>query len=496
MKLVTNHIFKIKAKDGASVKFVPNSSQQKIIDIIQSHEKVGTKAKLIIVKGRQIGGTALLQRLPLSYVMTRPNYAAFTVAHDGESVRQIFQNHVKYSFDTLPDKFRNLYKVDRNNANQLKFENAECFNSSMTVGQSARSNTIDFLHVSEASKIAKDRAKWQELITGSFEAAGNGHIILETTAGGFDAFYDFVMENKSDPKSGWQVLFLCWTDSKEYRIKAPDDDSWKIEYRELAKKYKLELKPQSKFGLDDDQLYFYLSKVKTLKEQVKAEYPLSLEEAFVSSSDSLFDIEDIVELDRTKRDYELVTGVKIYQKPIAGRRYSVGVDPSTGEGSDDGAITVIDYETREQVASISGKQTPEELAVCAVLLGYHYNNALITCETNGNGIATMNEIKKLEYPEDKLFKRYVIDTTSQRDSRIPKFGFATTGKNRPIMISELRQAIENKEQKINCPQTLQQMKTFVRKKNGRIEHEDGYHDDCIFALMLANEGCKYITQYL
>jgi hypothetical protein len=289
---------------------------------------------------------------------------------------------------------------------------------------------------------------------------------------------------------------LSWTDSQEYRIKAPVEKSWKLEYRELAKKYKLESDPQKKYKLDDNQLYFYLSKVKTLKEQVKAEYPLSLEEAFVSSSDSIFDIEDIVELDKTKRDYELVTGVKIYVKPVKNRMYSLAIDPSTGDGNDDGAITVIDYETREQVASISGKMTPEELAVCAVLLGYHYNNALITCETNGNGIATMNEIRKLEYPEDRLFKRYVIDSSSQRDVRIPKFGFATTGKNRPIMITELRHAIEEKEQKINCPVALQQMKTFVRKKNGRIEHEDGYHDDCIFALMLANEGCKYITEYL
>jgi hypothetical protein len=478
------------------VKFVPNSSQQKINNIIIAHEKAGTKTRLIIIKGRQIGGTSNIDRVALSYPMTRSNFASYIIAHDGESVRQIFQNHVKYSFDTLPDVFRNLYKVNRDNANQLSFSNPECFNSSVTVGQSARSNTIDFLHVSEVAKIAKDKAKWQELITGSFEATGNGHIILETTAGGFDAFYDFVMENKNDPKSNWQVLFLSWTDSQEYRIKAPDNDSWKLEYRELAKKYKLELKPQSKYGIDDDQLYFYLSKVKTLKEQVKAEYPLSLEEAFVSSSDSIFNIEDIIELERKKGDYELLSGVKVFQKSKPKKMYSVGVDPATGEGADESSIKVVDYITREEVACVAGKFSPEECAVIAVNLGYDYNTALITCETNGSGIATMNEIRKLEYPEDRLYKRYVIDSSSQRDVRIPKFGFATTGKNRPIMITELRHGIEEGDQKINDPQTLQQMKTFVRKKNGRIEHEDGYHDDCIFALMLANEGCKYITDYL
>jgi hypothetical protein len=495
MKLVTNHWFKIKAKNGASVKFVPNSSQQKIIDIIQDHERAGTKARLIIVKGRQMGGSSCIQRIQLSYAMTRPNFAGYTVAHDGESVRQIFQNHVKYSFDTLPDKFRNLYKVDRNNANQVKFYNPECFSSSMTVGQSARSNTVDFLHVSEASKIAKDKAKWQELITGSFEAAGNGHIILETTAGGFDAFYDFVTGVKNDPGSGWQVLFLCWADSQEYRIKAPDDDSWKLEYRELAKKYKLELKPQSKYGIDNDQLYFYLSKAKTLKEQVKAEYPMSLEEAFVSSSDSFFRIEDILALKEIAKKYEVHHGVKVYEKVKTGSRYSIGIDPATGEGADSTAISVHDVVNRQQVASYSGKISPEECAIIATNLGTYYNNAVITCETNGSGIATMNELRKI-YDEDRLFKRYVTDSTAQRGTKVPKYGFSTTIKTRPVMLYELLQLIEDGEIEINDVECLDQMMTFVRKKNGRIEHEDGYHDDNIFAVMLAMEGCKYALEHL
>lgn len=496
MLWVKKNIFRIKAKNGENVKFVPNKSQKRINEIIENHEKNGTKTRLIIIKGRQVGGTANIQRVGASYAMTRPNFAFYTVAHDGESVRQIFQNHIKYSFDELPEVLREMYKVDRNNANQLKFENRECFNSSITVGQSARSNTIDFLHVSEVAKIAKDKGKWQELITGSFEAANAGHIILETTAGGFDPFYDFVMEQKNDPNSQWQILFLGWFDSDEYRIKAPTNVDWKQEYLECAKKYKLQANAQDKYNLDDDQMYFYLSKIKTLKEQVKAEYPLCFNEAFVSSSDSFFRIEDIFRLEENAKDYTLYTGVKIFSPVEKGKIYSIGVDTATGLGNDNATISVLDIHTMQQVAAIKEKLTPLETAVTAALLGHYYNSALITPEINNeSGGATMSELRML-YDEDNIYKRYKTDETSRKNKKIPMLGFGTTSKTRPVMIYELRQLIEDEEIEINDTDCLTEMKTFVRKKNGRIEHEQGYHDDCIFAVMLANEGRKYILDYL
>lgn len=496
MILVTKNIYRIKAENGESVKFVPNVSQQKIINIIEQAINKGEKVRLIIVKGRQLGGSSLIQRIMLSYAQTTPNFSGYTVAHNTDSAKAIFDDHIKYAFDTLPGVFKSLYKVDRNNVCQLKFENPECYGSSIRVGSSARSKTISFLHVSEAAEIAKDYSAWMELINGSFEAANQGHIILESTTAGLNLFYDFVTKQITSNYPEYQVLFLPWMDAKKYQRALPHNDGWKKEYLELAKKHKLELDPQARYNLTDEQFFFYYNKAVEKGGQVKAEYPLCIEEAFVSSSDTIFEIENIIELDKTKKPFVTNSGVKIYVPAVPGRKYSVGIDPVTGEGQDSCSISVVDYITREQVACTGGKYTPEEAAVLAVNLGYYYNKALITCETNGNGIATSNEIRKLEYPEDRIFKRFVIDSNSQTNVRIPKFGFATTGKNRPVMISELRHAVEEGEQKINDAQTLQQMKTFVRKLNGRVEHEEGYHDDCIFGLMLANEGCKYISQYL
>jgi hypothetical protein len=506
MKLVTNHIFKIKAKDGASVTFVPNSSQQKIIDVIQKHERAGTKARLMIIKGRQMGGSSCIQRIQLSYAMTRPNFAGYTVAHDGESVRQIFQNHVKYSFDTLPDVFRNLYKVDRNNANQVKFYNTECFNSSMTVGQSARSNTIDFLHVSEAAKIADDKAKWQELITGSFEAARNGHIILETTALGFNAFYDFVQDKLKDKSAKWQILFLGWYDSQEYRLEPPDDEDWKKQYKALASRYELCQDPQKDYGLDDHQLYFYYDTLKDIKELVKQEYPLNMDEAFVTTAQTAFRMQDLLQAEKELTEPFKVNsmGAEFYVPPEPGMIYAIGVDPrgeGAGKGADDAGISCWCFQTGEQVAEYRGKGSPEDTGFTAISMAKLYNEAYIACEVGGVGLFTHKVIKN-NYRQDRIYRRLVVDETDPRRPKIPKYGWDTTGDSRPKMIFEFINAFENKVIKVNSKALINQAKTFVKKENERdtqnkkirYEHQTGKHDDTLFAAMIALQTFKFIAE--
>jgi len=51
--------------------------------------------------------------------------------------------------------------------------------------------------------------------------------------------------------------------------------------------------------------------------------------------------------------------------------------------------------------------------------------------------------------------------------------------------------VENRNIEINSGHIVSQLKTFVRKENGRREHEDGRHDDNIFSLSLAIQGKKF-----
>jgi hypothetical protein len=60
-----------------------------------------------------------------------------------------------------------------------------------------------------------------------------------------------------------------------------------------------------------------------------------------------------------------------------------------------------------------------------------------------------------------------------------------------MMVDDFVEAFEQDILIINSPYLIQQMKTFIRKENGFREHDDGYHDDNLFASFLALQGNKF-----
>jgi hypothetical protein len=489
--MINLKVFKIKTKDGRQVSFVLNSAQQLIKKTIQQIRDEGKKVRLVILKGRQMGSSAFFERLALGEAMTRPDYTGFILAHDQRSVKDLFKNHIKYSFDTLPEVVRRLYKIDRDNMNEIRFESPEVFNSSVSVGTSARSKTIDFLHISEAAYISKDEAKWTELFTGSIEAANAGDIVMETTARGFDRFHRFYTNIRYDTRSQWKVLFLPWTLDGGYAMQPPvEDDGWRDDYAKLAKLYNLNPKPD----LTDSQLYFYYQKAKDLGQLVMQEYPLTEEEAFISSSDTLINPQIISEAQRNaKEPVATAMGVNIYKQPEQNNRYVVAVDPATGEGEDNFSIDVMDQHG-EQCAHVSLITSPEYAAQLAVGLAQRYGNALLGCEINGAGIATMNEIMKLGYPEHRVYQRIMEDRSSPQPTRRIKFGWSTSGKTRPVMLSEFRAAFEQGDIVVHSPVTLDEFRTFVNI-DGKYQAESGCHDDAAMSIMIAYQLVQHLPEY-
>jgi len=58
------------------------------------------------------------------------------------------------------------------------------------------------------------------------------------------------------------------------------------------------------------------------------------------------------------------------------------------------------------------------------------------------------------------------------------------------MIDELAAAIRNEELDIVCDQTIGELRTFVRKDNGRMTGSP--HDDRVISLAIANQMLKYV----
>lgn len=502
------HIYKIKAKDGSVISFNPNKIQKKVLEKIESDLKEKGKSRIIIVKGRQGGITTLFQLLGLSYAMSEKAFNCYTMAHDSTTATDIFEQKIKFAFDNLPTKLKSLYTTKRDNTRQLMFDN-EMQKSTITVGTSARGTTQNFLHISEAGKMSERRQSWDEMISGTLQASKQARIIaIESTAdGGLGTFYEMVQKSLRN-ESEFDVIFLSWLDTEEYKETLPESEEWKEKYSILAKTYNLYSNPVSEFGISQEQWYWYYLTAQELKEEVKVQYPFTLEEAFVSRAKTKFDI-NIVKNLKTQAPLQILDGVKIYRLPEQNQIYSLGIDPSSGLGKDWTCLTLRGFYPDENgkhklYAQMKAKLGERETARVSVNLANWFNQTgkvLIVPEVNGLGRAVVNEIINI-YDNDLIFKRFINDPTKQRDTLIPDFGWQTTGNNRDLIINNFAYSFADNKLEILNEEEKDEMKTFIYVQDdkdvnkGRYEAQEGANDDLLFSDMICFAGFDYIRKYL
>lgn len=175
----------------------------------------------------------------------------------------------------------------------------------------------------------------------------------------------------------------------------------------------------------------------------------------------------------------------VWKPPVRGEkphRYVIGVDSSSGRGEDWTAMQVLDVDAFEQAAELQVKLPPHEAAEWAYKLGRIYSDALIVCEiTGGWGFAVDQKLRELRYP--KPYTRRVVDRLTKKFT--DKLGFDTTRQTRPLILSELEEAIREKSLGLYSLRTLNELSSFVWSEKGKAEAQPGAHDDLVMALALA-----------
>jgi hypothetical protein len=466
--------FSIKNKNAEKVLFTPNKAQ---LDYLKRRT-----GRDYILKARQLGFTTLEQLRKLKRVLLEENITVVTVAQKKSKAQEIF-TIVKFAWDNLPEEFKEAYKVKYDNVRELDFGmNA----SKYYVDIDLRSGTVQDLHISELAYI-KDI---ESLFSSSLEAVPkSGTIAIETTANGLNRAYDLWRE-AVEGKNEFTPHFYNWTWDEGYFETPPEDSKWKEEYKLLAKKYNLIYDIQNKHQLSDKQFYWYFLKARRLKERTKQEYPTISEEAFLSSAISVFDLFKVSQL-KAGNVIRTEKGVKIYQEPKKDHKYIIGIDTAEGLGGDNTALHIWDVTDNSnliEVASLVDPNIrPDQTAQVTIDLGNEYNEAFVIPERNGSGLTTVLKLKEKGYKN--LFVNRQIDKKTQKQKN--EYGWRTQSSNRDLMIDDFIEFFENDNLTINSQELIQQMKTFVRKSNGKREHDEGYHDDSLFASFLVVQGIKF-----
>lgn len=511
------HLYKILDKNGNLITFVPNSIQRQHIKDRKNHRYN------YILKYRQGGITTFYIIDALDEALWVSGMSCGIIAHEAKRLPEYF-TIAKRAYENLPDWMKPKTKTDTKNM----YEFVERFDgypldSKIYVATDIRGGTVQRLHITESAYI-KDRRK---LKASSKQAVPmTGWISEETTANGFDEFYDDYMGallNRDIKEHDYKAHFYPWILQEEYQLdeEIGDKTGDEVEIVKIAKE-------MYDFDVTDKQLAWRRWKMRDLagarvgvglsaKQLFDQEYPLTVKKAFQTGAGIVFDAEllDTIEAvspmkkdevitafltqcaivstdqlnDEGKEQYKrlewlLSQGVWFWKLPEFGRKYVLGCDPSDGQGSDNGVIDIWDDDNIEQVAQFYGKKRPDELAELVKEMAVFYNRAFAGVENN-----MLTTILFLIKIYDNYYSTYEIDTRTQKKTR--KIGFNTNSKTRDVIIDRFIKLFVENNLIIRSAVTLSEMRTFIITEDGKREHAGGKHDDALFAGFIAVQMREY-----
>jgi len=438
-----------------------------------------------ILKARQLGFSTLGLIDLLDETIWNKNTSSAIIAHEKQKVVKLFEI-VKRAYENLPNDPRLKPRVSVENRNELYFPG---LNSKIYVTVDTRGETVHNLHVSELAFIKHADIK----LAATLESVPKeGRITYETTANGMA---NYAFEEWNTPDSEYKKFFYNWMWDPEYRLETEKTlEELEIEYRPLAIEYGLVEDVVGVYGLDKEQLAFYLSKVRRHKKLVLQEYPFDDMEAFIASGLGVFSNSDLGKHLAIKPIERKWSDCMIWEKPLVGFKYVLGVDSSEGLGKDNACIQVLNASTGNQAAEfVNPNVKPDQLASYSLEIAKYYNNALIVPEINSSGTSLIDHLKTKYY---NIYRREVFDKRTKETREV--LGWRTTGTTKPLLVNAVEEAVREEYISVNSKDTLSEMRTFVRTDS---QGHQGYgaegtnKDDRVIALGLAYQGIRWMPRF-
>lgn len=281
MARLSDGFYRIKNKEGKTEPFRMNPDQRQFLE--QRH------GMDVVLKARQKGFTTVIQLDMLDDCLFIPNTGAGVIAHNLNDAKAFFADKIKFAYDNLPEAFRAVVSAEQDAADSMRFSNG----SSIRVGTSLRSGTLQRLHVSEYGKLcAKYPEKAREVRTGAFNTVQVGqHITVESTAEGQAGdFFDMCEAARRKEESGahltpldFRFHFAPWFTSEEYRLN-PAGVTITAEMAEYFAKVEAEMG----VTIDAEQRAWYVKKAEQQGDDIKREYPSTPKEAFEASIEGAY----------------------------------------------------------------------------------------------------------------------------------------------------------------------------------------------------------------
>lgn len=501
-KFIIESGFTVINKDREPVPFIFNENQNKFYYNRSTRDD--------ILKGSQFGiSTMILAIFTVKFLLV-PNAWAVSISHEAEATRRLFSK-VEYwlkpknmapwlrpFLDFEEDTQKNIVNKTNNSRFYIGTAGAVAF---------GRGDTIHYAHLSELSR-------WNDsgsIVTGILRAVPmtskkDTWVVKETTANGQGNYHhrEWQREKRglsdTETQHKFKPHFLSWLDQPEYRMESDkplgeltDDEQYIV----------------NKHGADDAQIRWRRSMIaqlgsedgRTPEEIFMQEFPLDDEEAFLFSGNPVFQPDKIKSLKEETRDPEWqgdLIGVpphqsmqeskygrlKLYEVPSLEDQYVIFAD--VGQTSDFCSAHVYNRKTWQLAGHYHARITSNHFGSELNRVGHFFNKAVLAVEVNNMGQSTIDKLIDLEYPN--LYMRTRLDKKTKKKTDEP--GWRTDAKTKALIIGNAQSLVRSEQADIPDEDTLDEMSTFVRKENGKMEAQEGCYDDRVISV----SGALYLLK--
>lgn len=496
----------IKTKEGELIPLKLNTVQRMLLDKILELRKAKKPVRIWVLKFRQGGISTLIEALIYAFTSQQSNRNSLIMADAENKSTHLFDMSKLYHEKLAEHQPHLAPALKKDNAKKLEFEDIHSLINIDTAKNIDAANAFTYqnCHLSECARFRDLKA----IMTGLMQAVPmfwDTMVIGETTAQGVDSYFYEEWQKAKSGNSDWIPFFLGWYLMEEYTRPlingemepltgiVYDTDGGEKDF--LIEEFRL----TESYKLSKEQLNWRRWKIKNdCQGEVRTfrqEMPADDEEAFLSSGDCVFDknrlkeqrknvtvkaIGNLYEHEITKKVTfrpEVNGRWKLYEDVNPKGQYCIGGDTSEGLGLEGTAALGLDKRTNNTIMTYIADTDPDQFALDLRLMGLFLNGALIAPENNSLGYSVCSDLVKI-YPKNKVYSELHQNGQS-------KIGWTTTTRTRPRMISQLIQEIRENSTELRDLVLIDQALSFVRKPNGKIEHQDGKKDDVLISRMIA-----------
>lgn len=513
---------KIQTKQGTLVSLALNEVQQLLENILSDIKRKGRLIRTVVLKARRKGVSTWVSGRFYHKTTTNSNRYSMIITHEPDATDFVFKMHKRFQ-EHVPEFLRPQERYNNKKILEFNNEQGKGLDSAIRVGTAGKEDfgsaqLIHYLHLSELAKYPKHICT--NLLLSLLQCVpevADSEVMIESTAKGVGGeFYDryfgcrfkYVMyldENghpafreeineQADPENDYTAIFIPWFVFAEYQMDVRPGFVRTADEEALVKAH----------GVTDRQLQWrrwtIANKCKGSVDMFNQEYPSTDLEAFLSSSDSVF---DLYKLDALKKDRPAPTArydvqipmgnivasptgaLKVWKEPEAGVKYVLSADVAEGlEHGDFSCCDVIHTRTGMQVAQWHGHIDPDQYGFILACIGIRYNKALVAIERNNHGLTTLEAITRLNYTN--IYAETIIEPPHRPRKR---FGWLTTKKNKPMIMDNLVGELRDSTHGIMCRETIEEMMTFKKFEDNSLGAEIGRYDDRVISLAIG----KYIA---